>query len=322
MLGSGNVLAYSCMTDNGEYGFQGGGTRITVDHNEVAGNNTDNWEAKQSGCGCSGGAKFWGVNGATVTSNYVHDNIGPGLWADTNNRGFDVEGNYISGNQNEGFIYEISYNLRLAGNTFIRNGLVAGPRLAGFPEPAVYISESGADHRVHGPYGDTLAITGNTFIDNWSGVVLWENADRYCGSPANTSTGACTLVNPKLVTTTSCKTASVRSAPYYNDCRWKTQNVIVSRNVFTLDPAQAGSACTPANYCGFNGIFSQWGSWQPYHGTVVENHLTFDQNNHFLSNAYNGPWHFVVQQQGNSVDWTSWRGDPYRQDAGSTMSGG
>ena len=133
MLGSGNVLAYSCLKGNGEYGFQGGGAHLIVDHNEVTGNNTDNWEVRQPGCGCTGGAKFWGANGAVITSNYVHGNLGPGLWADTNNRGFDVEHNYFADNQGEGFIYEISYNLRLASNTFIRNALKAGPNVDGFP---------------------------------------------------------------------------------------------------------------------------------------------------------------------------------------------
>ena len=47
--------------------------------------------------------------------------------------------------------------------------------------------------------------------------------------------------------------------PYYNDCRWKTQNVLVSGNYFTFNPASIGPDCTPAKYCGFNGIFSQWG---------------------------------------------------------------
>ena len=42
-----------------------------------------------------------------------------------------------------------------------------------------------------------------------------------------------------------------------------------------------GPDCTSAKYCGFNGIFSGWGSWSPYHGATVENHITFDQNNHF-----------------------------------------
>jgi hypothetical protein len=54
---------------------------------------------------------------------------------------------------------------------------------------------------------------------------------------------------------------------------------------------------------------------------VVENHITFDQNNHFQSNSYSGPWQFVVREQGNAVSWETWRGGPYHQDAGSTMNG-
>jgi hypothetical protein len=330
MLGSDNTLSYSCLADNGEYGFQGEGNNqdpvnITVDHDEIAGNNTDDWEARQSGCGCSGGAKFWRVNGATVTDNYVHDNHGPGLLADTDNRGFDVSGNYIADNAGEGFIYEISYNLRLADNTFVRNALVDGPHTGGFPDGAVYISESGADRRIPGPYGNTLAITGNTFTDNWSGVVLWENADRFCNSPANTSSSDCTLADPRKATLKTCVTANISRKPYFGDCRWKTQNVLVSKNTFTFSRADLGPSCTAANFCGFNGLFSQYGtypSWSPYHGTVVENNITFHQNNHFEENTYTGPWQFVVQSQGNAVGWSQWRAAPYGQDAGSTETGG
>jgi Right handed beta helix region len=329
MLGSRNVLAYSCLKDNGEYGFQGEGSsgdpvNITADHNEITGNNTDNWESRQPGCGCSGGAKFWRVDGATITRNYVHGNHGPGLWADTDDRGFDVSGNYIAGNAGEGFIYEISYNLRLANNTFVRNALVDGPHLQGFPDAAVYISESGADPRVAGRYGRTLAITGNTFIDNWSGVVLWENADRFCGSPANTSSADCTLVRPSAVTAKSCNAANISKQPYYSDCRWKTQNVLVSGNSFSFSPAHIGADCRPSAYCGFNGIFSQFGtdpSWSPYRGPVVERHIAFNQNNHFRSNSYSGPWNFIARDQGNPVSWATWRGGPYAQDRGSTWGG-
>ena len=35
------------------------------------------------------------------------------------------------------------------------------------------------------------------FIDNWGGVILWENSNRFCNSPDNTSTGYCTLVEPE-----------------------------------------------------------------------------------------------------------------------------
>lgn len=322
LLGPDNSLSYSCLQDNGEYGFQAAGSHITVDHNEIDGNNIDNWEVRRPGCGCTGGAKFWSTNGATITSNYVHDNAGPGLWADTNNRDFDVEHNYFANNQGEGFIYETSYNLRLASNTFVRNALIAGPNLGGFPDSAVYISESGADSRIQGSYGNVLAITDNTFTDNWGGVVLWENANRYCSSGANTSTGYCTLVNPSVATVGNCRNPRlIATRPYYDDCRWKTQNVLVRGNDFTFDPARIGPDCTPAKYCGFNGIFSEPGSWKPFDGTVVEDHIAFGQNNHFASNIYTGPWQFVVQGQGNAVTWATWRGNPYNQDAGSTVTG-
>ena len=330
MLGTGNVLSYSCLKGNGEYGLQGEGetldpVNIIVDHNEIVGNNTDNWEARQPGCGCDGGGKFWGVDGATITDNYVHDNHGPGLWGDTDNRGFDVEGNYLANNEGEGLIWEISYNLRLADNNFVRNALQDGPHLGGFPDGAVYISESGADSQVPGRYGNTLAITGNIFNDNWSGVVLWENADRFCGSPDNTSSSNCTLVNQKKVTLHSCNAGNIDKRPYYNECRWKTQNVLVSGNTFTFKPSDIGPDCTAAKFCGFNGIFSQYGTqpnWSPYHGTVVEDHITFDQDNHFRSNTYNGPWRFVIHEQGNVVNWAQWRAAPYGQDAGSALNAG
>jgi len=331
LVGTEGILSYSCLRDNGEYGFQGlgrdsgpfGATHLTIDHNEVTGNNTWNWENKPGACGCSGADKFWNVADVSLIGNYIHNNHGPGIWADTDNANFDVEGNYVSNNDSEAVIYEISYNLRLANNIFVRNALVDGPGLGGFPDPAVYISESGGDSRVPDSYGAGIDISGNTFTDNWGGVVLWENADRYCSSGANASTGSCTLVNPSVATISNCRNSSlIRTEPYYGGCRWKTQNVRVSGNDFVFDPASIGPDCTPAKYCGFNGIFSEWGSWQPYYGTVVENHITFDQNNHFLSNTYNGPWQFMVLQQGNAVSWETWRGTPYDQDAGSTINGG
>src|SRR5262249_15185633 len=158
----------------------------------------------------------------------------------------DVEMNYFSDNRAEGFIYEISYNMRLAHNTFVRNALVAGPKLGGFPDSAVYIFEARADRPVPGPYGETLGITDHTVIDNWGGVVLWENADRFCGSPVNTSTGTCTLVSPGTITTHSCNAGNIARVPYYNDCRWKTQNVLVKGNDFVFHPKKIGPDCTVA----------------------------------------------------------------------------
>jgi hypothetical protein len=327
-VGTDDILSYSCLRDNGEYGFQGIGdgrgqfsaTHLTIDHNEVAGNNTWNWESKDAGCGCSGGDKFWNVADVSLTDNYIHNNHGSGIWADTDNANFDVEGNYVSNNDGEAVFYEISYNLRLVNNTFVRNALVDGPATDGFPVPAVYISESGGDSRVPDSYGADIDISGNRFTDNWGGVVLYENADRYC-SGANASTGYCTRVDPSVATISNCANPSlIRTQPYYGDCRWKTQNVRVSGNDFIFDPADIGQECTRARFCGFNGIFSLSGSLEPYNGPVIENHITFDQNNHFASNTYIGPWRFMLLWQGNAVNWAVWRGRPYGQDQGSTMS--
>ena len=71
------------------------------------------------------------------------------------------------------------------------NNLKSGPAAAlpsgdNFPDAAIYISESGGDARV--PYdlvgSPTIDISNNLIEDNYNGVTLWENADRFCGSPA------------------------------------------------------------------------------------------------------------------------------------------
>ncbi len=329
MLGSDNTLSYDCLADNQQYGFNAystnGPANLVIEHNEITGNDTYNWEARMPGCGCTGGGKFWDVNGAVITHNWVHGNHSVALWADTDNRGFDIEDNYVADNYNYGLIYEISYNALIKGNTFVRNGLGAGPANPGFPTSAIYISESGSDSRVPGRYGTTFSITGNTFLNNWGGVILWENSNRFCGSPANTSSGSCTLVAPATATLSSCNAHNISHPPYYDDCRWKTQNVMIDHNEFSFSPASIGRSCAVTNVCGFQGVFSQFGtypSWSPFTGTTVENHIAFGQNNHFASNTYVGPWRFMSPAQGNILSWAVWQESPYHQDAGSSMNPG
>ena len=63
----------------------------------------------------------------------------------------------------------------------IGNAIKGGPTVAGFPDSAIYISESGGDSRVASNFSGKLTVTGNVLSDNWGGVVLWENSNRYCG---------------------------------------------------------------------------------------------------------------------------------------------
>lgn len=320
-LGSGSVIRYSCLRDNGQYGFSAyapdGIHDVTLDHDEISGNNTDDLETKTPGCGCTGAGKFWATKNAIVTNNWVHDNKSVGLWADTNNVGFDVEGNWISNNVGPGFFYEISYNARVAHNVFVKNALVDGPKNPGFPTGAIYLSESGGDARVGGAYS-TIEITDNVFTDNWSGVVLWENADRFCNSPANTSSDYCTLGG--AATLAKCAAGTIEGEPYRSDCRWKTQNVSVHDNTFALTVANVPS-CKPEASCGLNAIFSNFGTypdWSPYKGAVVEDAITTAQNNVFANNRYEGPWSFMAHDQAKLVDLAAWQGAPYNQDKGST----
>ena len=259
-LGTRTRVVSSCLSSNGEYGFQSfsmhGPHDVVLRHNEISHNNTDDWESIQPGCGCSGGGKFWNTRGAVVTDNWVHDNRGVGLWADTNDRGFLFKNNYLSDNDAEGILYEISYNARIVHNTFVRNAIVEGPSSPGFPFGAIYISESGSDPRVHTAYRHHFVISRNRFIDNWAGIMAWENPDRFAGSPYNSSTGFTTLVAPRVATVRHCSDPTlIGNRPYVDDCRWKTQRLSVTHNRFTMD-RQSIPGCSADAGCGWNGLVS------------------------------------------------------------------
>ncbi|MGH9101318.1 MAG: right-handed parallel beta-helix repeat-containing protein, partial [Acidimicrobiales bacterium] len=343
ILGTNGTITDSCLSDNGQYGFQvtsnldaspltHGPSNVTVKDNEISGNDTYNWEAQQGGCGCSGGAKFWEVDGATVTDNFVHDNHNVGLWADTNDTSFDISGNFISGNFGEGIIYEISYNASIVRNTFVDNAWGNGPTNPGFPTGAIYISESGGDPSVPGPFSGELLVKDDILADNWSGVVLWESADRFCGSPNNSSTGTCTLGDPRTVNISSCDAANLASAlpggagalpDYYELCRWKTQNVSVEDDTFIYSKSRIPGCDGTANSCGENAVFSQWGtspSWSPYKGDVIENAITFRRDNRFQHNVYLGPWRFMAHDQATVVDFSTWQHE-FHQDVSTRYLG-
>ena len=326
MAGARQHVRYNCLRNNGQYGmnaYQAGNgiVGLVVERNEIVGNNTDNWEAKVPGCGCTGGIKFWAVNGADVRSNWIHANHGPGLWADTNNNDFLIEGNLIENNDGEALFYETSYNLVLRNNVLRRNTLVQGKRFAdrrdGFPVGAVYLSESGGEPRVRART-DKIEIYGNVLEDNWSGITAWENADRFCNSAANTSTGSCTRLVP---TVSDCAQPTIATEPLYNDCRWRTQRVDIHDNTFTYAPAVVG--CSPG-YAARMAILSNYGTypvWSPYKGEVIQQAITRDQQVRWRDNRYSGPWTFMLASVDRSISTAEWQADPYRQDTGSTFAG-
>jgi Right handed beta helix region len=305
MIGDGDVVRYNCLTGNGQTGLSSSGAKnFTVDHNEVAGNAVG-YEAKFN-CGCSGGMKFFTSTNATITNNWIHDNGSVGLWVDTNNSFYLIDGNVIENSEDEAIMYEISYNAVIRNNVLHGNGITGNASTAGFPEPALYVSESGgfdAGSPVVIGGVDTngvLLITGNTFLDNADGVVLYQNADRCCG--------------PKDGCSASCSTT-----PLYSEVdsdgnqRWNTQNVTVSSNTFTYDgQGKCTADSSKGQYCTVQAMFST--------SQTIDQAIAFAQNNVFKSNTYTGPWMFLTPDQSSPVITPSaWQAAPYNQDVGSTF---
>lgn len=353
-LGDNEQITYNCVTSNGQYGINGynahtsGGPTpgVVIDHNEFGDNDSHNYDNPQfkndpdplkrdpQDCGCAGGLKLWADVNTKVTHNYIHGNHDPGIWADTLNIGVDIENNYISGNWSEGVFYEVSYNAKIVNNSFVDNSWIKGPNNRGFPTGAIYVSESGWDSRVNGGSGFTdQEIAGNVFTDNWGGVVLWENSNRYCSN--GMPTDQCTLVGPSTYTswagpknpnsdgkggtcgylTTQVVPAPDPSAgkqgvePNYN-CRWRSQNNNVHDNTFNLTPSHitAKLPCNAANHCGQNAIISNYSSVNYWKADTIPYAITWDQNNHFDNNTYTGPWIFDVGEQSDGfVHFSSWQ---------------
>ncbi|MEU1014239.1 right-handed parallel beta-helix repeat-containing protein [Streptomyces sp. NPDC005898] len=323
MAGDRQRVRANCLRGNGQYGMNaykatGRISDLVVEGNEIVGNNTGDWERRRKGCGCTGGVKFWAVDGADVRGNWVHDNRGTGLWADTNNNDFRIEDNVLEANDGAALIYETSYNAVIRKNTIRRNNWVEGRTYADrgdtFPFGTLYVSESGGEPRVRART-DKIEIYRNLLADNWSGITLWENADRFCNSPANTSSGDCTLLVKK---TDRCARPAIATAPLYADCRWKTQRVDIHHNRFTLDKSVV--KCT--HKCDRMAVLANYGtypSWSPYQGERVAEAITRKQHNRWHDNAYLGAWTFVAHDPSRVLDFGQWQAAPYRQDAGSTL---
>jgi hypothetical protein len=102
---------------NGDCGMGGSGRDILVEGNEMYKNNYagywPGWEA--------GGAKFVLTENLVVRNNFSHDNIGPGLWTDINNKNVLYEGNRLT-NNTEGIFHEISFKAVIRNNTIWNDG--------------------------------------------------------------------------------------------------------------------------------------------------------------------------------------------------------
>ena len=286
-LATNGVIKNNCLQHNGEYGYSSleGTNNATFTDNDVYDNNVAGYydvAGSTVQCGCSGGGKLWMTTNSVIDDNYVHNNIGVGVWVDTDNAGIDISGNYIADNWGEAVVYEISYNGNITDNYMTGNdyGDVTSNVSPSFPSATIYISNSGDSPAVSSNYnGGTMYVSGNVLVNNWGGMVLFQDSNRVCGFSVD---GTCTLPVSSTYTLSSCKAAigsltlaqaEAQVPGYLTNCVWPTQDLQVSGNTVQFDPANlysgpfAGTTdtCQSANtngdtYCGMMGLFSYYGS--------------------------------------------------------------
>jgi hypothetical protein len=378
-----NVVKDNCLTLNGQYGFQSaaaqsidsltkGPYNVLIKDNEISYNDTCDlsgllnnpavgWReynpvpakyrnpqcGQVAGDGDQGGFKLWATDGVTIRGNYIHNNWGPGGWADTDNANTTWTGNVITQNESVGIIEEISYNFSITDNYIADNDWIDGLGNPRFPQTAIYISESGSDRSFggvpacpeptcaqQGSYSTQSVIRGNELVDNGGSIFLWQNSNRYCGDGSD---GVCTLVATRssspftisacranlrsasvsTVTYAGRKTGSPR-ADWWDGCVWKTENVSINHNIIEFSPAHImGCDHTAWPDCGAGGMFSEYGGPAGPGGWVVPTELTFFQNDNWSRNVYKGPSAFYAWNQGNGdnpVSWADWTGTVARGD--------
>lgn len=312
MLGTGNVVRSNCLRNNGQYAFNAyeaasNGTDVTIENNEISGNNTDEMEMKFPGCGCSGGGKFWVFANVTYRNNWVHDNKGAGLWTDGNNNGFMITNNIFENNTDEAVAYEVSYNAVIANN-LIRNNMTRKvtnggfrPRSNTFPDAAVYISDASGAANVPNKFGiTTISVTGNFFDDNPNGITLFPNLMRGCSA------------TKWWLVSDNC---NALKRPLAGGDQWGVKNVNVSGNTFRYNPARAYATCQGV-YCGRNSVFAgRQGTVTGSGGTVNLSEqttaaaaaLVFDGTIRFANNRYIGDWHFTPIDTSCVVPIANWQ---------------
>ena len=233
LLGANGALGYSCLQNNGEYGFEGRGGRpplssITM---RVTGNNT--WTTGRTGRRAADAAAAGEVLGrrrwGTVTGNYVHGNLGPGMWADTDNGASTLSATTSPNNQGEAVDLRDQLQPATGHNTFVRNALVGGAapgrvsRFGGLHfrvrrRTAGYVADMAQPSRSP---PTRSAITGAGWCYGRTPI---GTAAAGRTPPAVTVRSSIPRWRPSAIAAIP---ASSDQRPTYNDCRWKTQNVRV-----------------------------------------------------------------------------------------------
>jgi len=204
--GSKAVVSDNCFETNGRYGMS---ETLAFDqqiyHNEFWRNGVAWNDQPNRDQGDHGAMKIFASRTINMGENWVHENIGRGIWFDTNNSDVIIQSNTVENNDGHGIMYETSYNALIDGNIVKGNNVVARSRAyPGTPTNAgIFISNSGGATLVGGPNREpvpgllitdnTLRVQNNRLEDNRYGITLFQDADRFCSSNDESSRQWCTL---------------------------------------------------------------------------------------------------------------------------------
>ena len=201
---------------NGQFGMAAKGTGGLIENNELACNDLNHWFDTEWG---AGGAKFALTTNLTVRGNYVHHNVGSGLWTDIENRGTLYEYNHSSWNTRHGILHEISYDAVIRYNT-VDNIISAGSWLWG--NGCIVVSTSA-----------NVQVYGNTLTDCGNGITLMQAA-RGNGSDGRPFSLKNISVHDNTVTNPTYYAAGLQRDAASSDEAYTSWNNHLDRNTYTL----------------------------------------------------------------------------------------
>ena len=257
--GDGVRVLNNLIDHNGQEGFGAHGNGGLYQANEIAYNNFNlavdpTWEA--------GGGKAWGTRDLTFRNNNVHDNGGPGLWADTNNIDTTFDGNTVSNNSGPGIDEEISYNPTIINNTVTDNGMPSSPgggqRLGWGWDAGIQLRGSGALSS-----SSPALIEHNTVTNNYNGITLLQSPQPNACNARNGegAYGPC-LVRNVLVE----NNAITMSRGWTGGAQDGTDNsIFTSRNNQWIDNNYCVASATHPND-GYTYAWLAWDNWQLWSG--------------------------------------------------------
>ncbi|GAB4521138.1 MAG: hypothetical protein OHK0046_32160 [Anaerolineae bacterium] len=113
--GDGAHIHRCTLVDNGQLGLGGLGDNAVIENCEIARNNFARYNSDFE----AGGTKFSQMNGSTIRNNYIHSNLGKGLWLDIDNGFYAanvIERNICYNNESVGLYLELSWDCIVRDN--------------------------------------------------------------------------------------------------------------------------------------------------------------------------------------------------------------